>query len=241
MAGGFLLDWVQMIGQASKGLLKTLKRVSINKMKNRMKKLMMMGLVLLGLSLSNDLKAQADCDNSCIDWYLVITDDYGRVLSETFLYTTCDGKQTISACEQSGSQAKIILTKDQSSCEEEWHLLTVMSHEDNAYCGAYVKVRGRVTSRGGGSWSAKAYLDKYIGAQPIQGLCETAFYAIEDRSYVSRANEPNVSAGFIADVGFGVNISFGDGKIVNGEGLIWFDAAYVSTFKQAQFENPLCW
>jgi hypothetical protein len=241
MAGEFLLDWVQMIGQTSKGLLKTLKRVSINKMKNRMKKLMMMGLVFLGLSWSTDLSAQANCDNSCIDWFLVITDDRGNVLSETFLYTTCDGKQTISACEQSGSEAKIILTKDQSLCEEEWHLYTVMSTEDNAFCGSYVKVRGRVTSGGRGNWSAKAYLDKEIGAHFLSGICQTAFYAIQDRSYVSRADEPNVAAGFIADVGYGINISIGDGKIVNGEGTIWFDAAYVSTFRHSRFVNPLCW
>ncbi len=206
-----------------------------------MKKIMMWCLVLLGLSLGNELKAQANCDESCIDWFLVLTDDYGRVLSETFMYTTCDGNQTISACEQSGSQARIILTQDQGSCEETWQLMVVMSHEQNAMCGAYVKAMGRVTSKGGGGWSAKAYLDKYIGSHIIAGLCETAFYAIEDRSYISRKDDPNVVANFIAEVGFGINIKISGGDIIEGEGLVWFDAAYINTFKNGRFENPLCW
>lgn len=241
VAGQFLLDWTQTIGRKSEGMPKTFKRVGINKTKNRMKKLMMLGLIFLGLNLGTGLNAQSDCDLSCIDWYLVVTDNSGRVLSETFLYTTCNGKESLSACEESGGQAKIILTQDQASCNETWQLLVVMSHEQNVMCGAYVKAMGKVSSAGRGNWKARAYLDKHIGAHLIAGTCETAFYSINDHSFVSRANEPNVLAGFFADIGFGVNITISGGEILRGEGTVWFDAAELSTFKNARFQNPLCW
>ena len=210
-------------------------------MKNQMKNVFLLGMLLLCLCLTNGLSAQADCDDNCIDWYLVVTDEYGRVLSETFLYTTCDGNESVSACETSGSEARIILTEDQASCEETWQLMVVMSHENNAMCGAYVKAMGRLTSKGGGNWQANAYLDKYVGAHVISGVCETAFYAIEDRSFVGRASNPRVAANFIAEVGFGINIKISDGSIFSGEGLVWFDAASINLFKDGRFQNPLCW
>ena len=241
MADPFALLLKQTNGHESEGLPKTFNRVGIIKMKNQMKKLMMLCFLFLSVNMGSQLNAQSGCDESCIDWYLVITDSQGQTLSETFLYTTCDGNQTISACEFSGSEARIILNQNQASCEETWQLQVVMSHEDQAYCGASVKAMGRVTPTGSGNWKASAYLDKDIGAQIIAGICETAFYAIEDRSFVASTNEPNVAVNFIADIGFGVNITFGGGQIIQGEGLIWFDLDHVYAFKDAVFSNPLCW
>lgn len=110
---------------------KPYKRVGINKMKNQMKKLMMISLIVLGVGLFPNLYGQADCDQSCLDWWLVILDDYGNIIEEHYLYTTCNGKETISSCDESAGQAYVYLHEEDASCEENWGLGVVMSHEDN--------------------------------------------------------------------------------------------------------------
>ncbi len=207
-----------------------------------MKKLLMLSLLVIGVGFAPKLNAQTGCDESCIEWWLVITDNYGRVLEEHYLYTTCNGEETVSACEESTSRGNYYLFEDEASCEEVWGLSVVMSHENNDMCGAYVKAKGRLTSRGGGSWSAETYLDKYHGAMLFSGICETAFYSVVDRSFVSTANQPNVSANFIADVGIGINLTISGGQIVEGDGWLWFPAGPpINQFKSTQFNNPLCW
>ncbi len=201
----------------------------------------MLILIILGIGLGSDLKAQTDCDESCIDWWLVYVDDYGRVLSEQYLYTTCNGKQSISSCPEATGRAEIRLTPGEASCEEEFLLSVVFSHEQNAYCGASVKARGRITATGGGRFSARAKLDKTIGSHIIVGICETAFYSIEDRSYISRINKPYVTAAFIADVGVGIKVRISDGRFVTGDGWLWYEVERLREFRTAEFKNPLCW
>lgn len=206
-----------------------------------MKKLLILFLFALAMSLGTSLNAQSDCDQSCIEWWLVIVDHYGRTISEHYLHTTCDGEQTISNCEQSTSgRYNITIKESEADCEEEWMLSVIMSHND-AWCGSYVKAYGRVTARGGGSWKASAYLDKYTGREILAGICETAFYSLTDRSFVGNTNEPSVTSHFIAEVGIGINITISDGSLVEGDGLLWLPTDYISAFRSAEFRNPLCW
>jgi len=207
-----------------------------------MKKLLILFLFALAMSLGTSLNAQSDCDQSCIEWWLVIYDDYGRTVSEHYLYTTCDGEQSIANCDQStAGRVNQFIHEDNADCEEDWMLSVVMSHEYNDFCGAYVKAHGRLTSRGGGAWKAEAYLDRYIGAQLVAGICETAFYSLTDRSFASNPNNPYVTANFIADIGIGINITISDGRFVEGDGILWFPTNSLTTFRSAEFRNPLCW